>query len=121
MPLVCGRSSRCWLALGGRPIEDRNALPEGRPFFAFGLVLLLVLTRARELRAEECELLSTWVIDEESASRAVSDLFSAPWLLGSTFFDERHHVWRRLGERLLTAPSIPGLELMLVGVREWSL
>ena len=93
--------------------------PEDRPFFALGLLALLLAERPPTLRVEDWECLASWVIEEEATSRSVSGFFSGPWLLGSTSYDSRHELWRRLGRRLLRMPSVPGSELLMAGVSEW--
>lgn len=81
--------------------------PEERPFFALGVLLLVVALGLDERGAILCDLCA-WVLAEEAWARARADLgpTSDAWLLGVTFFSGRDTAWREVGWRVLVeAPA----------------
>lgn len=98
----------------------RGVSTEDRPFFAFAVLLLVAMLTPAPLWAEDWKAISDWVIEEEAVSRKATGLASGLWLLGGTMYDRRHEIWARLAQRLLSSPSIPGTELIQLGIVEWS-
>jgi hypothetical protein len=79
-----------------------------RPFFALGILLLVVALRLDAdgaLLRELCE----WLLAEEAWARAQGEVGPTgdAWLLGVSFFSARDTTWRELGWRVLVEPPHP--------------
>ncbi len=95
--------------------------PEEDAFFAFGAAILLAHGAPPGLNARAWTDLSSWVVEAEWLARQVSFRNEGgPWLLGVTNYNLRHALWKSLAQRFLAERSIPGTELLLEGIREWT-
>jgi hypothetical protein len=82
---------------------------EDRPFFAFALLLLAVVLNGDRFSEGTLAYLADWAVAEEAREReAVAGCLpdhGEQWLLGLTFHDQRHDVWRFLARRLVVEAS----------------
>lgn len=77
---------------------------EELPFFAFALLVLGVTLPDNTFSEESLASLADCLVAEESRVRALPEVcppgHGQLWLLGLTYFDLRHHVWRSLAAHM---------------------
>lgn len=80
-------------------IRETELEADDRPFFTFAILLLTVFLGGGEDPERELTALADEVVAEEAnarKSRGCRDDLPDDWLLGITFFDLRHALWRKL-------------------------
>ena len=84
-------------------LDHIDVYVEERPFFLLGILLLCLKVRPNLLDSE-IDHIADCLVNEENTVRT-SGWAAMPdnnnqWLLGLTFFDQRHSVWLDIGEQL---------------------
>ena len=80
---------------------SRQSIDEAEtPFFILALLLLRVALFEPHQDEASLILLADWLVDEEAHVRTVISR-SEDWLLGLTFHDIRHEVWRKITKEVL--------------------
>lgn len=91
-----------------------------RPFFLLGILLLYLKCRP-EIEMDDLDDIVQALIQAEQEARAASVLpkDNSEWLLGLTFYDMKHDVWRAMGKQLFDlSGSIadPGVQARVVDI-----
>jgi hypothetical protein len=96
----CALHFLCWRVL--RLSEEENETP----FFGLALLLLCAALFTPTQDGADLSLLADWVLAEETRvrRRPMAGSKSEEWLLGLTYHDQRHEVWRRLAQEVLLDP-----------------
>lgn len=92
--------------LSWRILRLSNEFTEA-PFFAMAMLILRVALFETGQDGSDISTLCEWVIEEEARVRTLEDnLFpSDQWLLGLTFHDSCHEIWRMVTQRVLLNPT----------------
>jgi hypothetical protein len=81
-----------------------------KPFYAMAILLLQVFLSKHDKNGEDLLATCDWVINEEAKVRS-NDIWgiciSNWWLLGLTFYNQRHQAWESLTRKIVLEPSKP--------------
>ncbi len=86
-------------------IQDLRGSYEDAPFYVLALLVLILRTHADLTSAELQEIIDyLFVLERQIRLEFYYSMpeHSEPWLLGLTYFDQRHHVWKLIGKEIGT-------------------